>query len=93
MVGRSGLEYGAEDLLRGTPGWTLVAVPPDAPGAVLDETEMVPGADITITLRPEIQAAAQDALTPYAEAATAVVDPKSGDVWALASQPASTRTR
>ena len=76
VVGRSGLEFGAEDLLRGTPGWTLVAVTPDAPEAVIDETEMVPGADIAITLRPEIQAVAQDALTPYAGAATAVVDPK-----------------
>ena len=88
VVGRSGLEYGAEDLLRGTPGWTLLAVTPDAPDAVIAETEMVPGADVAITLRPGIQAVAQDALTPYAAAATAVVDPKSGDVWALASQPA-----
>ena len=87
VIGRSGLESGAEDLLRGTPGWTLIAVTPDAAEAVIDETEMVPGADIAITLRPDIQAVAQDALTPYAGAATAVVDPKSGDVWALASQP------
>ena len=88
VVGRSGLEYGAEDLLRGTPGWTLVAVTPDAPEAVIFEREVVPGADVAITLRPEIQAVAQDSLAPYAGAATAVVDPKSGDVWALASQPA-----
>jgi cell division protein FtsI/penicillin-binding protein 2 len=88
VVGRSGLEYGAEDLLRGTPAWTLVAVTPDGPESVIMETEMVPGANIEITLRPQIQAVAQDALTPYAGAATAVVDPKSGDVWALASQPA-----
>ena len=88
VVGRSGLESGAEELLRGTPGWSLVAVPVDGPESVLLETELVPGADITITLRPGIQATAQDALSPYGEAATAVVDPKSGDVWALASQPA-----
>ena len=88
VVGRSGLEYGAEALLRGTPGWRLVAVPRDAPEAVLLETEMVPGGDIAITLRPAVQAAAQDALSSFATAATAVVDPKSGDVWALASQPA-----
>ena len=87
VVGRSGLESGAEALLRGTPGWTLVAVRPDAPDAVLYETEMVPGADITITLRPGMQASAQQALNPYAAAATAVVDPKTGDVWALASAP------
>ncbi|MDQ3344999.1 MAG: penicillin-binding transpeptidase domain-containing protein [Chloroflexota bacterium] len=87
LVGRSGLEYGAEDLLRGTPGWSLVAISPDAVESVLAETEMLPGADISITLRPEIQVAAQEVLEPYAAAATAVVDPSSGDVWALASQP------
>ncbi|MFN2418558.1 MAG: penicillin-binding transpeptidase domain-containing protein [Candidatus Limnocylindria bacterium] len=87
VVGRSGLEYGAENLLRGTPGWSLVATSPDAPEEVLLETEMVPGADVEITLRPSIQATAQEALLPYATAATAVIDPRSGDVSALASQP------
>jgi penicillin-binding protein 2 len=88
IVGRSGLEFGAEALLRGTPGWRLVAVAADGVETVLFETEMVPGADVAITLRPGIQATAQNALSRYAQAATAVVDPGSGDVWALASQPA-----
>lgn len=88
VVGRSGLEIGAEALLRGTPGWALVAVAGEGTESVLYETEMVPGADVAITIRPEIQAAAQQSLTPYSTAATAVVDPASGDVWALASQPA-----
>jgi cell division protein FtsI/penicillin-binding protein 2 len=88
VIGRSGLESGAEDLLRGTPGWTLVAVAEDGTETVVAETEMVPGADIGITIRPDIQSTAQDALLPYPQAATAVVDPRSGDVWALASQPA-----
>jgi penicillin-binding protein 2 len=88
MVGRSGLESGAEALLRGTPGWTLVAVGADGIESVLYQTEMVPGADVAITIRPSIQLAAQQALSTHAEGATAVVDPLSGDVWALASQPA-----
>jgi cell division protein FtsI/penicillin-binding protein 2 len=88
VVGRSGLEYGAEELLRGTPGWSLVAVDAQGDESVLYETEMVSGADVKITLRPAIQAAAQDALAPYAQAATAVIDPRNGNVWALASQPA-----
>jgi penicillin-binding protein 2 len=88
VVGRSGLEFGAEALLRGEPGWSLIAVPIDGPEAVLAETPMTPGADIAITLRPAIQASAQQAIGGYATAATAVVDPASGDVWALASQPA-----
>jgi penicillin-binding protein 2 len=88
VVGRSGLEFGAEALLRGTPGWKLVAVPLDAPEEVLYDVPMVPGADIAITLRPAIQAAAQQAISGYATAATAALDPATGDVWALASQPA-----
>ena len=87
VIGRSGLESGAEALLRGTPGWRLVAVAADGIETVLYETAMVPGADVAITIRPGLQATAQQALAPYAQAATAVVDPRSGDVWALASQP------
>jgi penicillin-binding protein 2 len=88
VVGRSGIESGAEALLRGTPGWSLVAVPADGEPSVVLETEMVPGADVAITIRPAVQLAAQDALSAYPEGATAVVDPKGGDVFALASQPA-----
>ena len=88
VIGRSGLESGAEELLRGSPGWSLVAVGDDGVDSVLYETEMIPGAEIAITLRPEIQLAAQQALSAYGQAATAVVDPTSGDVWALASTPA-----
>ncbi|HEY6608833.1 MAG TPA: penicillin-binding transpeptidase domain-containing protein [Candidatus Limnocylindria bacterium] len=88
LVGRSGLEFGAEDLLRGTPGWRMVAVAADGGRTVLYETEMVPGADVAITLRREIQAVAQQALASRGDGATAVIDPTSGDVWALASTPA-----
>jgi penicillin-binding protein 2 len=88
VVGRSGLESGAEDLLRGTPGWSLVAVAGDGGRSVLYATEMVPGADLTITLDPEIQSVAQQGLLRHGDGATAVIDPTSGDVWALASAPA-----
>ena len=88
FVGRSGLEAGAEALLRGTPGWSLVAVATHDIETVLYQTETVPGADVSITIRPNIQLEAQQALATHADGATAVVDPRSGDVWALASQPA-----
>jgi penicillin-binding protein 2 len=88
VVGRSGIEAGAEDLLRGTPGWTLVAVAADGSASVLERTEMTPGADVAITIRPAVQLAAQQALANHAEGATAAIDPRSGDVWALASSPA-----
>jgi len=86
-MGRSGLEQGAEELLRGTPRAVLAAVPPIGNPVALLDRPMVPGADLTITIRPDLQATAEAALAPYSDAATAVIDPKTGDVWALASAP------
>jgi cell division protein FtsI/penicillin-binding protein 2 len=86
-LGRSGLEQGAEALLRGSPGLVISAVPPVGDPQPLLEWPMVPGADLTITIRPDLQATAEAALAPYSDAATAVLDPKTGDVWALASAP------
>lgn len=87
QLGRSGLEQGAEALLRGSPGLTLEATPPGGGPAPILERPMVPGADVTITIRPSLQATAEAALTGHDDAATVVLDPKSGDVWALASVP------
>jgi penicillin-binding protein 2 len=86
-LGRSGLEQGAEAVLRGSPGLVISADPPVGDPIPLLERPMVPGADLTITIRPDLQAVAEAALAPYADAATAVLDPKTGDVWALASAP------
>ena len=87
MVGRSGLEFGADALLRGSPGFDLTAVPSDGPSKVVLHRDLVPGANLTITLRTGLQATAEAAIAPYAEAATVALDPKSGDIWALASAP------
>ncbi len=86
-VGRSGLERGAEDLLRGSPGFTLTAVRPGIdPVSVLQEP-MVPGADLTITINPVLQRAAEAAMARYPRVGSAAIDPTSGDVWVLASLP------
>jgi penicillin-binding protein 2 len=86
-MGRSGLEQGAEELLRGSPGLTIEVVAPDADRVPVLERPMVPGADLTITIRPSLQASAEAALAGHDDAATVVMDPKTGDVWALASAP------
>ena len=87
VIGRSGLEAGAEALLRGQPGYRLEAVVSgEDPVTILDHP-MVPGAKLTITLRKDVQASADAAIGGYAEAGTAVIDPKTGDVWALSSAP------
>jgi penicillin-binding protein 2 len=87
LVGRSGLEQGADRLLAGTPGLVLQAIPAEGEPVAVLRREMVPGADVTITIRPGIQATADAAIAGYAEAGTAVVDPRSGDVWAISSAP------
>jgi cell division protein FtsI/penicillin-binding protein 2 len=87
-LGRSGLEQGAERVLRGIPGAVLAAMRPGGGAVALLRRQMVPGADLTISIRADLQSTAQAALAPYADAATAVIDPKTGDVWALASAPA-----
>ena len=86
-MGRSGLEQGGQRMLRGMPGAVLAAMRPTGGAVALLRRPMVPGADLTITIRPDLQASAQAALAPYIDAATAVLDPKSGDVWALVSAP------
>ncbi|HET7685849.1 MAG TPA: penicillin-binding transpeptidase domain-containing protein [Candidatus Limnocylindria bacterium] len=88
LVGRGGLEAGAEEVLRGTPGWTLIAEREGAEPETVAATEMVPGADLAITLRPALQARAEQVLAGHGNGATAALDPRSGDVWALASAPA-----
>jgi penicillin-binding protein 2 len=87
LVGRSGLEEGADALLAGTPGFVLQAVPAEGDPVAVLRREMVPGADITITLRRDVQATADAVIAGYNEAGTAVIDPRSGDVWALSSAP------
>jgi penicillin-binding protein 2 len=87
LVGRSGLEMGADDLLAGSPGLSLVAIGDDGRRITVLDRRMVPGADVIITLRRNIQGTADATLAPYAEAGTAVINPRNGDVWALASAP------
>jgi penicillin-binding protein 2 len=87
LVGRSGLEAGADELLAGSPGFVLVAFPAEGDPSPVLSREMVPGADVVITIRRGIQATADAAIGGYSEAGTAVIDPRSGDVWALSSAP------
>lgn len=86
-LGRSGLEEGGDALLRGSPGLTLEATTTDGDQVPILDRPVVPGADLAITIRPSLQATAEAALSSQDGAATAVLDPKTGDVWALASAP------
>ena len=87
LLGRAGLELGADEVLRGQAGFTLSAVPADGEPQELLQRPVVHGSDIVITLRPSLQRTAEEALSIGNEAGTAVLDPDSGEVWALASMP------
>jgi penicillin-binding protein 2 len=87
-IGRSGLERGAEALLRGTPGFTLIAKRPGKPPVTVYQAPVTPGATLTISLQPDLQRAAEAAMSRYPRVGNATVDPHSGEVWVLASLPA-----
>lgn len=87
-VGRSGLERGAEDLLRGSPGFTLIAKRPGKQPVTVFQKPVTPGATLTISLQPDLQRTAEAAMSRYPRVGNATVDPRSGEVWVLASLPA-----
>jgi penicillin-binding protein 2 len=88
LVGQTGLERLHDAHLRGRDGGEQVEV--DAYGRlirVLDRREPVPGAHMWTTIDRRIQQAAEDALGAR-PGAIVVMDPRNGDVLALASHPA-----
>ena len=87
LSGRSGLEKEYDDLLCGLPGGQLIRV--DAAGYRHDEwmaRQPVPGHDLTVTLDSEIQASLESALANV-RGAGVVMDPRNGDILAMASAP------
>ena len=93
MVGKRGIEAVADDLLKGQAGAELLRVNvsgftyTNLPGDVLQSPrEATSGSDIKLTIDLAVQQAAEDALGET-NGAVVVVDPRSGDVLALASWP------
>lgn len=87
LVGKSGLEKSYDDVLRGRAGGKLVRV--DVSGFKHDEIgfrEPVPGGDLILTLDVAVQRSAEQALAE-AVGAVVVMDPRNGDVLAMASSP------
>ncbi len=88
LKGVGGLEQEYDDLLCGLPGGQLIRV--DAVGYRHDEwmtRQPVPGHDLTVTLDSDIQAALENALSGV-HGAGVVMDPRNGDILAMASAPA-----
>jgi penicillin-binding protein 2 len=88
MEGKGGVEKTADARLRGRAGGRLIRV--DASGFKYEEKgdrEPVPGTDVTLALDMDIQAMAENVLNNR-PGAVVVMDPRNGDVLALASAPA-----
>ena len=86
-VGLTGLERVYEEQLRGRDGGLVVEV--DAMGRrtrLLREEEPSPGADLVTTVNAAVQRAAEEGLTGRVGSAVAL-DPRTGEVLALASRP------
>jgi penicillin-binding protein 2 len=88
VMGQAGIESSYEKMLRGSWGGQQVEV--DGAGKVLrilGEKPSRPGNDVLLTLDLDLQRAAEKALGD-AQGAIVALDPRNGEVLALASRPA-----
>ena len=86
-IGKVGAERSHEDLLRGRVGWQQVETNAEGrPLRVLSRTAPVPGQHIYLSIDIRLQAAAEKALEGH-NGAIVAIDPRNGEILALASQP------
>jgi len=94
--GLEGLEYQYNESLSGVPGELLVERDPQGRTIPLGEYQVVPaepGSDLVLTIKTEIQFAAQEALqraidrTGAEGGSIVVVDPETGEILAMANLP------
>jgi cell division protein FtsI (penicillin-binding protein 3) len=94
--GLGGLEYALDEALAGQDGaatYELSAGGRRLPGGVGDERDAVPGADVALTIDRDIQYVAQRAIAKAVAATRAqsgtvvVLDPRSGELLAVATAP------
>ncbi|MFN2568424.1 MAG: FtsW/RodA/SpoVE family cell cycle protein [Candidatus Dormibacteria bacterium] len=99
IIGRAGLEQQYDTVLRGTPGAQAVLVEPSGrPATMSTARPPSPGGDVRLTVDLGLQKAATDALAtalrgvpgqPRGEqGAVVAMDPRTGEVLAMASLPA-----
>jgi len=86
-IGKAGLERRWESTLRGEDGGEQVEVDrAGRPVRVIGKQEPIPGRDLVLTLDADVQAAAEAGLAGRRGAVVAM-DPRNGDIIALASAP------
>lgn len=97
MVGRSGLELGANELLAGKPGGALNAIECETRALrdVISESKGTPAQDVHLTIDVEMQKQVDKALTAQVSrdkkdglrSAAVFLDPRTGAVLAMVSHP------
>ena len=91
LIGKTGVERGYEDMLRGVDGAEFVVV--NAMGKRVTTLEEgpprlpVPGRDVTLTIDLSIQRALEVAMAKIERGAAVVLDPRDGSVLAMVSKP------
>lgn len=91
LIGQMGLEEQYESVLRGRDGVRYIEV--DAKGRVvgipddMPKTEPVPGRHIRTTIDLDLQKVLEDAFADSLNGAAVVLDPRNGEVLAMASSP------
>ncbi len=91
LIGRMGIERQYETWLRGVDGKRFVEVNALGRKAELlgDKRPILPkrGADLTLSIDLDLQRAAEDAFAPGQRGAVVAIDPRTGEVLAMASRP------
>jgi len=86
-IGKVGVERSYEDLLRGRTGWQQVETNAEGrPLRILNRTPPIPGQHLYLTIDIRLQAVAEKVLEGY-NGAIVALDPRNGEILALASQP------
>ncbi|MEN9353380.1 MAG: hypothetical protein RL318_705 [Fibrobacterota bacterium] len=91
LIGQMGLEKQYEGLLRGKDGIRYLEV--DAHGRVagvpkdMPSTEPIPGRNIRTSIDLDLQMAAEEALPDSLSGAIVALDPRTGEILAMASSP------
>ena len=92
LIGRSGVEHGYEDLLRGQDGAEFVVV--NAMGKRVTTLSEGPprlpvaGHDLTLTIDLKVQNAMEEAMAGVERGAAVAIDPRDGSILGLVSRPA-----
>ncbi len=86
-IGKTGVERSYEAVLRGRTGYQQIETNADGrPLRVLSRTPPMPGQHIHLTIDIRLQAVAEKLLEGY-NGAIVAIDPRNGEILALASQP------